>query len=144
MGNTARAAVTGCLLGNQTMEERCQDCARCGWNPKVANARKEERRKHERERLEILRLRDARAHEAPDQNGWYSIKKAMPELMERVIVTDGVFVGEAYFGPSGWTREGKTLPAAALGIARPTAWMPLPIPDPGRKGKGAAEAQRKK
>lgn len=75
-----------------------------------------------------MRLREARAHTAPDQDGWYSVKWALPELLERVIVTDGVFVGEAYWGAEGWTRFGKPLPARELGIFKPIAWMPMPLP----------------
>lgn len=128
MKNTERPAVSGCLLGYKEMPEICDDCARCGHNPKVAAARKEARRKRESERLEVMRLREARAHTAPDSEGWYSVKWALPELMERVIVTDGVFVGEAYFGANGWTRFGKALPAKELGIFKPIAWMSLPLP----------------
>lgn len=134
MKNTERPAAEGCLLGRKVMGDKCENCQACGWNPKVAAARKEARRKRESERVEILRLREARAHTAPDQDGWYNVKWALPEMMERVIVTDGVFIGEAYFGASGWTRFGKTLPAQELGIFKPIAWMPLPKPY-GRKRK---------
>lgn len=128
MTDEKKTAMAGCLLGRTIMGDECQDCSKCGWNPSVTAARKEKRRKHEQERLEILRLREARAHTAPDQDGWYNVKWALPEMMERVIVTDGVFIGEAYFGASGWTRFGKTLPAQELGIFKPIAWMPLPKP----------------
>lgn len=137
VSDTRKAAAAGCLLGHTAMGDQCEDCAKCGWNPKVAEARKETRRRNERQQLEILRLREARSHTLPDQDGWYSVKRALPEMMERVIVTDGVFVGEAYFGSGGWTRAGKTLPAAELGIFKPIAWMPLPLPN-------AAGVQQKK
>lgn len=136
MDNEIRPAVKGCLLGRTAMGDECKNCAKCGWNPTVTARRKATRRRNESERLEIVRLREARPHTAPDPDGWYSVKWALPELLERVIVTDGVFVGEAYFGANGWTRFGKTLPAQELGIFKPIAWMPMPLPY-GRKGKEA-------
>ena len=134
MDNTIRPAVAGCLLGRTGMGDECTDCSKCGWNPTVSERRKRTRRQNEKERLEVMRLREARAHTAPDSDGWYSVKWALPELMERVIVTDGVFVGEAYWGPEGWTRFGKHLPASELGIFKPIAWMPLPLPYGRQKG----------
>lgn len=133
MDNEIRPAVEGCLLGRTGMGDECEDCSRCGWNPKVANKRKAERRRREKTRTEVAALQAARAHTLPDQNGWIRCRWALPALMERVIVTDGVFVGEAYLGVNGWTRFGAVLPSREIGVFGPVAWMPLPQ-TPGRKG----------
>ena len=128
MDNTVRPAVSGCLLGRTGMGDECADCSKCGWNPNVTNARKAERRRREKERVDVAALQAARAHTLPDQDGWISCRWALPELTERVIVTDGVFVGEAYLGANGWTRFGTELPSRELGVFAPVAWMPLPQP----------------
>ena len=64
---------------------------------------------------------------------WISVKDELPDFGERVIVTDGVFVGEAYLNSNGkWIRycgsfyEDGDL-EELLGI-KITHWMPMPIP----------------
>lgn len=57
-------------------------------------------------------------------NGWISVKDRLPRCGESVIVTDGVFVGEAFWGISGkWVRNGIGWIASEI-----THWMPMPTP----------------
>lgn len=76
---------------------------------------------------ERIRLTAARKTAYPDADGWYSVKRALPDPGERVIVTDGVFVGEAYLGKNGtWKRYGVDMVSRVTGIFPPVAWRELP------------------
>ena len=68
------------------------------------------------------------------RNGvWISVKDELPDLGERVIVTDGVFVGEAYLNSKRkWIRYNGTAIGDGdveqlLGIEI-THWLPMPVP----------------
>ncbi len=112
-----------CTLGRSA----CGDCSRCGWNSVVAARRKRDIRRGVRSARERERLTAARKTAVPDGAGWYSARKALPEPGERVIVTDGAFVGEAYMSQGGaWLRYGVEMVDRKLGIFPPVAWMPLP------------------
>jgi hypothetical protein len=48
---------------------------------------------------------------------WFRVERESPKIGQRVIATDGVFVGEVYYTHAGtYSRLGK----------RTTHWMPLP------------------
>lgn len=112
-----------CLLGRSA----CGDCLRCGWNSAVAERRKRDIRRGVRSARERELLTAARKTAVPDGAGWYSARKALPEPGERVIVTDGAFVGEAYMSRRGvWLRYGVRIVDEKFGISAPVAWMPLP------------------
>lgn len=57
---------------------------------------------------------------------WINVEDRLPEPGTRVIVTDGVFVGEAYrtYGNT-WRRYNGITMQACIG-SEPTHWMPLP------------------
>ena len=68
------------------------------------------------------------------RNGvWISVKDELPDFGERVIVTDGAFVGEAYLNSKGkWIRYNGTAIGDGdveqlLGI-KITHWLPMPVP----------------
>lgn len=55
---------------------------------------------------------------------WISVKDRLPDPGERVLFSDGTFVGEGYILVTGeWMRNG-------IGAfwTHPTHWMPLPEP----------------
>lgn len=53
---------------------------------------------------------------------WISVKERLPEKGERILVTNGASVGEAYMNLQGkWMRFGSELVWMT-----PTHWMPLP------------------
>lgn len=57
---------------------------------------------------------------------WISVEDRLPEPGERVLVTDGAFVGEAYRTIGGaWRRYDGVLFQVCLG-SDVTHWMPLP------------------
>ena len=61
---------------------------------------------------------------------WISVEDRLPEPGERVLVTDGSFVCEAYLNIiNKWVRGGTE-----LFFMRPSSWMPLPEP-PGEEGR---------
>ena len=96
-----RKKVGGCTLGSYALDVKCEDCSR---------------------------LTAARKTAVPDRAGWYNAKRALPDPGERVIVTDGVFVGEAYLSKGGiWLRYGMEMVDRRTGIFPPVAWMPLPV-----------------
>lgn len=62
------------------------------------------------------------------RNGvWISVKDELPDFGERVIVTDGVFVGEAYLKSNRkWTRYyGEDIGEL---FGNMTHWLPMPVP----------------
>lgn len=125
--NEERPKESDCLLGALALIDHCEDCAICGWNPKVEAMRKSQIRRGVVKEQERIRLTAARKTAYPDANGWFSVKKALPDPGERVIVTDGVFVGEAYLGKNGtWKRYGMDMVSRMTGIFPPIAWRPLP------------------
>ena len=112
-----------CILGRLS----CGDCSRCGWNPAVTAKRKRDIRRGVQSERERKRLTAARKTAVPDRAGWYNARKALPDAGERVIVTDGVFVGEAYLSHGGvWLRYGMEMVDRRTGIFPPVAWRPLP------------------
>lgn len=68
------------------------------------------------------------------RNGvWIPIKDDLPDFGERVIVTDGAFVGEAYMNSNGkWIRYcGSYLgdgDVEELLETKITHWLPMPVP----------------
>ena len=55
---------------------------------------------------------------------WISVEERLPNKIERVLVTDGMFVCEAWLSLYGsWMRIGSE-----LRIVTPTHWMPMPEP----------------
>ena len=107
-----RKKVGGCTLGSYALDVKCEDCSRCGWNPAVDAERKRNIRRGVIREKERVRLTAARKTAVPDRAGWYNARRALPDPGERVIVTDGVFVGEAYLSKGGvWLRHGDGRPA---------------------------------
>ncbi len=100
----------------------------------MAARRKRDIRRGVRSARERERLTAARKTAVPDGAGWYSARKALPEPGERVIMTDGAFIGEAYMSQGGaWLRYGVEMVDRKLGIFPPVAWMPLPEYGGGRR-----------
>ena len=125
--NEGRKPVAGCMLGSAALDVKCQDCTSCGWNPVVTAKRKRDIRRGVQSERERKRLTAARKTAVPDCAGWYNARKALPDAGERVIVTDGVFVGEAYLSHGGvWLRYGMEMVDRRTGIFPPVAWRPLP------------------
>ena len=69
------------------------------------------------------------------RNGvWIPIKDDLPDFGERVIVTDGAFVGEAHLNSKGkWIRycgDGMLLDGDLEEIleTKITHWLPMPVP----------------
>ena len=63
------------------------------------------------------------------QNGWVSVEDAVPDPGERVLATDGIFVGEAYrSSANSWFRH--TGFPWMDGVTGRTVrfWMPMPAP----------------
>ena len=58
---------------------------------------------------------------------WISVKDDLPDFGERIIVTDGVFVGEAWLNKSKkWIRYDQDV--EWFFKSKITHWMPMPIP----------------
>lgn len=59
---------------------------------------------------------------------WVSVKDALPERGERVLTTDGAFVGEMYINARGqWQRYNVNHHALLMALDI-LYWMPLPAP----------------
>ena len=80
-------------------------------------------------------------HTLAPPNEWVSVEDAVPDPGDRVLATDGLFVGEAYRTSAGsWFRHtgfpwrdgvtGKTV----------RSWMPLPAPPDRRPPEGETDA----
>ena len=124
----SRKKVDGCMLGSDALHVKCEDGSRCGWNPAVDAERKRNIRRGVIREKERVRLSAAQKTAVPDRAGWYNARRALPDPGERVIVTDGVFVGEAYLSKGGiWLRYGMEMVDRRTGIFPPVAWMPLPV-----------------
>ena len=68
-------------------------------------------------------------------NEWHSVSGLLPQPGERVLATDGTFVGEAYRSAAGkWIRIGSVW--EVIFRTKVTHWMPLPAP-PERTEQGA-------
>lgn len=66
-------------------------------------------------------------------NEWVSVEERQLEPGQRVIATDGDFVGEAYVTESGlWVRFAALLWETAFN-SPVTHWMPLPAPPEGEE-----------
>jgi hypothetical protein len=63
---------------------------------------------------------------ALDQLRWRDAEKELPEYGERVIATDGDFVGEMYLYNSEWARDGWFWELNKH--TKIIAWLPLPTP----------------
>ena len=62
------------------------------------------------------------------QNEWVSVENAVPDPGERVLATDGTFVGEAYrTSANTWYRH-TGFPWRDCLQSIVTHWMPLPAP----------------
>ena len=110
------------MLGSYALDVKCEDCSRCGWNPAVDAERKRNIRRGVIREKERVRLSAARKTAVPDRAGWYNARRALPDPGERVIVTDGVFVGEAYLSKGGiWLRYGMEMVDRRTGIFPPVA-----------------------
>lgn len=60
---------------------------------------------------------------------WISVKSRLPKCGERVIATDGSFVGEAYrTSANSWYRATGYAWRNMSGARVVTHWMPLPEP----------------
>ena len=58
---------------------------------------------------------------------WVSVDDRLPVRGERVIATDGSFVGEAYLSASGkWVRYGNALSWVDTLGKEVVKWMPMP------------------
>lgn len=58
---------------------------------------------------------------------WISIDDRLPQLGERVLATDGWFVGEAYrHKAKGWMRACSAYSWQKPTLGTVTHWMPLP------------------
>ena len=124
----SRKKVDGCMLGSYALDVKCEDGSRCGWNPAVDAERKRNIRRGVIREKERVRLSAARKTAVPDRAGWYNARRALPDPVERVIVTDGVLGGEAYLSKGGiWLRYGMEMVDRRTGIFPPVAWMPLPV-----------------
>lgn len=68
-------------------------------------------------------------------NEWISVKNKKPELGERVLATDGAFVGEGYMDCYGvWCRPNGM--RWNMLESEVTHWMPLPAPPDRRPPEG--------
>lgn len=85
---------------------------------------------------EVLEWEDAHPNEATPyqptltpQNEWVSVENAVPDPGERVLATDGTFVGEAYrTSANTWYRH-TGFPWRDCLQSIVTLWMPLPTAD---------------
>ena len=81
--------------------------------------------------IERLTAENAALREKVPQ--WVSVEDRLPEPGARVIVTDGVFVGEWYKAVDGtWNRYSGVPIQVSIGRT-PTHWMPLPDAPEGGK-----------
>ena len=77
--------------------------------------------------MAISVLRAQQEQESKPLNGWISVKDRLPRCGDRVIMTDGVFVCEAFLSISGkWVRNGIGWIESEI-----THWMPMPNPPKG-------------
>ncbi len=77
--------------------------------------------------MAISALRAQQEQESKPTNGWISVKDRLPRCGDRVIMTDGVFVCEAFLSISGkWVRNGIGWIESEI-----THWMPMPTPTKG-------------
>lgn len=58
---------------------------------------------------------------------WISVKDRLPNPGERVLATDGAFVGTAFTRANGWMRY-EGIDWQVISSSRVTHWMPLPEP----------------
>ena len=56
---------------------------------------------------------------------WINVKDKLPEKGERVIFTNGIFVGEGYLNVNGKWRRYMDVPYN-VDIFNVTHWMPMP------------------
>lgn len=74
--------------------------------------------------MAISALRAQQEQESKPTNGWISVKDRLPRCGDRVIVTDGVFVCEAFLSiRHKWVRDGFDWTASEI-----THWQPTPEP----------------
>lgn len=74
--------------------------------------------------MAISALRAQQEQESKPMNEWISVKDRLPRCGDRVIMTDGVFVCEAFLSISGkWVRNGIGWIESEI-----THWMPMPTP----------------
>lgn len=74
--------------------------------------------------MAISALRAQQEQESKPLNGWISVKDRLPLCGDRVIMTDGVFVCEAFLSISGkWMRNGISWIESEI-----THWQPMPEP----------------
>ena len=74
--------------------------------------------------MAISALKQQQEQESKPLNGWISVKDRLPLCGDRVIMTDGVFVCEAFLSISGkWVRNGISWIESEI-----TRWMPMPEP----------------
>ena len=73
-------------------------------------------------------------------NEWVSVEDAVPDPGERVLATDGIFVGEAYrTSANSWYRN-TGFPWRDCLQSIVTHWMPLPAPPDRRQPEGEEDA----
>lgn len=74
--------------------------------------------------MAISALRAQQEQESKPLNGWISVKDRLPRCGDKVIITDGVFVSEAFLSiRHKWVRDGFDWIASEI-----THWMPMPEP----------------
>lgn len=74
--------------------------------------------------MAIAALRAQQDQESKPLNGWISVKDRLPRCGDKVIITDGVFVSEAFLSiRHKWVRDGFDWIASEI-----THWMPMPEP----------------
>lgn len=61
-------------------------------------------------------------------NNWISVEDRLPRCFERVLATDGAFVGEAYLTSAHSRYRHTGYPWRAMSGKTVTHWMPLPEP----------------
>lgn len=87
---------------------------------------------HDNEHRHFLAMIDAAptADVSPDTK-WINVKERLPKAGERVLATDGYFVGEFFLNRRGQWQLNNYLFMAAFDILH---WMPLPEP-PNEEGE---------
>lgn len=63
-----------------------------------------------------------------EQSQWISVKERLPEAGERVLTTDGAFVGEMYINKQGKWQRYNVNDSSLLMALDILWWMPLPEP----------------